>query len=524
MQSNSFMTDCQSDALLRAFETRLEHEFNIGPEPPNFVEWVQSIILDGKPFSFDRHEYLMQPYEDNHPFQVYLKGAQLGLTVRAILRVLYDLRYSGVRGSLYLFPTRTDVSDFSRGRLSPLISDNEEVGKWIANTDSINLKIISGNPLYLRGMGSRITLSSVPVSRLTVDEADMLANPRMIKLALERMAHSDDPRTLLLSNPSLPDYGIDTEFQATDQRYWLMKCPHCGHHNDMVELFPDCLIETFVGVIRGCIKCQRELDPAIGQWVAKKPGVTDKRGYQFSQLYSTFIKPGDLLKEYRTTKFMQEFYNLKIGLAYIEAENRLSKEQILGLCTDETMKVNATSPTVMGVDQGKGLHCTIVGRTYKGPELLYVSERKDFEELDGLMNQFNVSRCVIDALPETRKAREFAKRHKGRVFLNWYQQARNEVRWDEKKFEVAVNRTESLDTSHKMLMDGEISLPRENDEVREFAYHCSNIAKKLETDEETGSKIYRYVKLQGPDHYRHAFNYAVIAWSFENGSYFAGLF
>ena len=36
------------------------------------------------------------------------------------------------------------------------------------------------------------------------------------------------------------------------------------------------------------------------------------------------------------------------------------------------------------------------------------------------------------------------------------------------------------------------------------------VSKKLEEDEETGSKRYVYVKL-GPDHFRHAFNYECMA-------------
>jgi hypothetical protein len=59
-------------------------------------------------------------------------------------------------------------------------------------------------------------------------------------------------------------------------------------------------------------------------------------------------------------------------------------------------------------------------------------------------------------------------------------------------------------------MGGQIILPRESDTVREFAKHLHNVAKKLEEDEETGSKRYVYVKL-GPDHFRHAFNYESMA-------------
>ena len=46
--------------------------------------------------------------------------------------------------------------------------------------------------------------------------------------------------------------------------------------------------------------------------------------------------------------------------------------------------------------------------------------------------------------------------------------------------------------------------------IEEFAQHLHNVAKRLEEDEETGSKRYVYVKL-GPDHFRHAFNYECMA-------------
>jgi hypothetical protein len=56
--------------------------------------------------------------------------------------------------------------------------------------------------------------------------------------------------------------------------------------------------------------------------------------------------------------------------------------------------------------------------------------------------------------------------------------------------------------------------------LREFAEHCSNTAKKLEEDEQTGSKRYVYVKL-GPDHFRHAFNYEAMARHFGAAGRFA---
>ena len=97
-------------------------------------------------------------------------------------------------------------------------------------------------------------------------------------MAMERMGHSEYKEALFLSNPTLPDYGVSKAFQETDQRYWLLKCEACGGWTDLIETFPNCLVEVGDRVIRACRKCQAELDPSRGEWVAKHPTVTERRG------------------------------------------------------------------------------------------------------------------------------------------------------------------------------------------------------------------------------------------------------
>jgi hypothetical protein len=166
----------------------------------------------------------------------------------------------------------------------------------------------------------------------------------------------------------------------------------------------------------------------------------------------------------------------------------------------------------MGIDQGKDLH-VVIGKAIpqKAGKIIHLGIYKDWEELDRLMKNFKVSRCVVDALPETRNARAFADRFKGRIYLNYYNQyQKGRYAWNEKDLTVSCNRTESLDASHAEIMHGQIILPKECEIVQQFARHCSSVAKKLEEDEETGVKRYVYVKL-GEDHFRHAFNYEAMA-------------
>ena len=75
---------------------------------------------------------------------------------------------------------------------------------------------------------------------------------------------------------------------------------------------------------------------------------------------------------------------------------------------------------------------------------------------------------------------------------------------------VAANRTESLDASHNELSQGNIILPRNSETIQEFARQCANVARVLETDPDTGSSRYVYLKT-GPDHFRHAFSYESMA-------------
>lgn len=474
---------------------------------------MKNITLDGKPFTFERHDYLIEPYKDDHPCQVEMKAAQMGLTSKAMLKVSYGARYGGYRGILYLFPSKSDVTDFSKGRIDPLIQENpESIGAWLKDTDSANIKRIWNAFLYLRGMKSRVGLKSVPIDFTIMDELDE-ADQNSIDMAMERMSHSEFKEVLKLSNPTLPDYGIDKAFQETDQKYWLLKCQKCGEYTCLEDTFPDCLITVNSHVIRACQKCKAELNPSIGQWVAKKPSITDKRGYHYSQLFSHFVDPGDILHQFRTTNNLTDFYNLKIGNAYVEAQNRLSIQEVLTLCGNEGIASEDNGPCYMGVDQGKDLH-VVIGKKYppKAGKIIHLGIYKDWEELDRLMKNFHVLRCVVDALPETRNARAFAEGHKGKVYLNYYNEhQKGSYKWNEKELIVSCNRTESLDASHREIMEQSIILPKKCEITKTFAQHLHNVAKKLEEDEDTGSKRYIYIKLGGPDHFRHAFNYEAMA-------------
>jgi hypothetical protein len=327
----------------------------------------------------------------------------------------------------------------------------------------------------------------------------------------------------------MPDWGIDRLFQITDQRFWLLKCPKCREYTDLIATFPECL-HTIKGgrVIRACVKCGGELNPSHGEWVAKYPSRTEHRGRQYSQLFSQSktSEPGLILQKFNTTKNLTDFYNLKIGIAYVEAQNRLSVKEVLDCCGSHGLSSSSDDLCYMGVDQGNHLHITIAHRhptkfaevinidVIKGNNSKDANDESGWFVLDEIMKRFKIGRCVVDAMPNKKFARNFAERHPGRVYMCYYNDnQKGSLKWNDKEYIVQGNRTETLDMSHNEISRCNVVLPRQGIEmVNQFAEHLHNVAKKLFEDEETGSQQYLYFKL-GEDHWRHSWNYLCMAMS-----------
>ena len=205
----------------------------------------------------------------------------------------------------------------------------------------------------------------------------------------------------------------------------------------------------------------------------------------------------------------------------------------MALCADYNNQASDPGPCTMGIDQGKDLHVVIGKRGGERDQIVHVGIYKDWKDMDRLMRNFNISRCVVDGLPETRNARDLADRFKNKVYLSYYNKhQKNQYAWNEKEWVVQSNRTESLDASHRQLMNRAVTLPSQTDVIDVFATQCSNVAKKLVEEEildgvgvkhKTGSKRYIYIKL-GPDHFRHAFSYETMARQFGAKTIFGDFF
>ena len=483
------------------------------------------IRLQSGSFVVKGHAYQVEIMQSTARRRAYRKAAQMGFTEIEVLRTLHGMIHGCYpSGVLYLFPSADDVQEFSKARFNSLISDNpKSIGRYVKNTDAASIKRIGSSMLYLRGARSTqkiegvkkdaAKLRSIPVDKVVFDERDLMEH-EMVSMALERFSHSSVQEAVYLSTPSIPDYGIDHEYQISDQRIWVIKCQKCDRDCCLEVDFPACVKRDRGGrYYRACVKCGAELDPNAGQWVPQFPG-RDVAGWWISQLNSAFVDPGVILNLYENPPNgnLAEVMNSKLGMAYIAAENRMTVNDIYSSCglhriADDEPKYF----TGMGVDVGSLLHI-VIGRRINGRKrILYVGRVNEFSDLVELGEKFHVQRCVIDLYPETRKVRELQADAGFDVIGCQYQdQMKDGERLDAVAGVVTVARTEMCDATHHAVLHGEYEFPRRCPEIEEYAKEMCATVKVLEEDLKRGVRIYRYKKL-GADHYRHATNYFEVA-------------
>jgi len=484
------------------------------------------IKLQSGVFSFENHEYQLDIMSERHKTTVDIKATQGGFTEIYVFKSLHGMIHNYYKsGVLYLFPTNDDVNDFSKSRFKPLIQANPySIGRFVKDTDTAALKKVNDAFLYLRG--ARLSqaiegehkestkLRSIPVDCVVFDEFDLMEDDVELK-AEGRMGHSMIQEKHFLSNPTIPDFGIDAKFQESDQRHWHRKCESCREFTSAELEFPDCvkIRDDGTGYI-GCKKCGKELRIWPGEWVAAYPS-RKIVGRRWSKLTSIFHDPADILEKYVNPPRgnLGDVYRLDLGQAYIAAEDRLRKSDVFQCCGDRIPVSSHDGPCAMGVDVGKIKHIIIGGRTGPNSYQIYRTARlSNWHDISVMAEKFNVKSAVIDIRPYEDAARQFQAQERYRIWLCEYNES-TPLGWiyNQNSGIVKVNRTEIFDATHRMVTEkGILVIPRICPEIEEFATQLCATAKVLETNKKTKLSIYRYKKL-GDEHYRNALNYFYLA-------------
>jgi len=562
------------EALLGSLPSDITEEDLKDLAEEDLIIWIliNDFKVDHRPFSFDDHRYLIDIYACDSQVLVVMKAAQMGLTIYELLWCLHKALYEQPCKIGFYFPTSDAVAKLSKDRLRPLIVQNEELSLMIEDSDysdTLGLKQIGDSSLYLSHMGGMATKDSTPLDAIVFDEVRLLI-PADIDQTRERISHSSKKYERYVSTAGRPGVTIHAKFLRGDQRMFHSRCGCGPDPEDWVVLsqaFPDCIVDTGVEVFYQCPSCLYRIeDPQNGEWVVHNPQ-GDYPSFHIHQMLSHYITPKEILDAYNTTTNIAEFYNAKLGIPYVDEDERPVTLEILRTCENSaipwgfrTKGENVT--TVMGVDQRGGINHVVVAQSIEGKKRLIHLEVIDgrlkkyrekgeevspFKRLYQLMAEYDIDFCVCDALPNSNEAKEFGRAFPGRVFLAFYSGSKDMVRWSDKpltkkgkkepasqkkskeaikfRWTVLLDRYQSLELALLTFVKRQIEIPdprglvqearRKDGRVgpvmlceEEFYEHVQGVIREQVGSEEIPR--WKWVNLGLDPHFLHAWNYCNI--------------
>lgn len=467
------------------------------------------------------------------------KAAQMGFSVAAMIKSLYmvDQKKTDV---LYILPTQGLASDFAKARLDQMVAQSPDLRGMFIGANNVGLKTTADHAhIFIRGSVAESGLVSVPVGCAIVDEYDR-CNPDAMALVLERLSAHEKKHFFGLSTPTLPNHGIDEQYQLGTQEHFMFPCPSCSRTieldwEDAIEICgesatdPDCHKSFFK-----CPRCGSELPHETkSEWLSKamwEPTAIahGHRSFHLNQMYGPSITPGELVVAYHKGQVddasQVQFTNQKMGLGYLMEGARLNDE-IIDAClrehrTDDKPPQDATRQIIMGVDIGTFLDIVIAEYYYirepgYEPHLNSICKvlwsgrmsGSDFGSLDQLMAEWQVHYACLDFQPETNMAKAFCRRFHGFASVVQYRRGTTaheikEAFDDDRVSILTVDRTTFMDMALDRIHKQRTHLPANLPPV--FREHVKRLTRTYELDEMGRPKLAFVTEKSKPDHQAHA--------------------
>ena len=425
--------------ILAEYDTDAWVDFhNIKNEKGDSIEWLH-------------HQFLLDIYNDQSDNLVVIKAAQIGMSTLEILKNIRDAERQRM-DIIYTLPSDADVSVFVSGKVNRIIQNNKHLEKLTADKDSIEQKQIGMSMIYFRGTWTKKSAIMVTADRLVHDEKDS-SKQDVIADYQARLQHSKYKQTHVFSHPSVPNSGVDMEWQLSDQKEWFIRCPHCQyeqflswHTEDPKRMSVDVERKEFI-----CKKCRGVLsaeDRACGRWVArydrKKRPEIKWSGFHISLLMAPWVSATDIIVKYNECmsgkQTMDFFYNKVLGLPYAGSGNVVLEDTIKGAWTPE--KNLYQGRLIVGVDTGVKLNYVFgnaQGLVGYGAMKDYMPDATNGlalnQTLEYFLKQFPDSIMVIDQGGDIIGSRKLREAYPGRVYLCHYARDRKTmqlIRWGEK--------------------------------------------------------------------------------------------
>jgi phage terminase large subunit GpA-like protein len=300
--------------------------------------------------------------------RVVVKGASQMLKTQVALCWLMASAHRAPANMLVLEPTDSLAKRLS-ARVQKTLRDVPELRDVFAkprSRDSRNTvfaKDFEGGTMYIATAGSAANLAEIPARYWYIDEASRLKDSvdgegDPIALAEARATTFDsNSKGLITSSPGeAGNDATDEQFDRGTQEVYLVPCPHCGHHHELVlanfkhEREPETgfmLRAWFVCPECGCEIDERHKsrmlrDEALGgtaHWHAQSLGDGETISFHVSAFYAPTgsITWSKLAREYANAKTlydkgnpnaMQAFYNTRLALSWANTMDSTTAQEL----------------------------------------------------------------------------------------------------------------------------------------------------------------------------------------------------
>ena len=507
-------------------------------------EWIsKNTTLKKIPFSFKGYEFQEKIANDMHPDLNVIKISQVGLTEVQIRKALGFLVRNRGTSLIFSLPNEDMFERVSKARVKPIVNADKVFN---SSEDSLNKAVRSteimqfGQSFLYLVPAIESAATSIAADFVMNDEVD-LSDQKMITLFNSRLQGSKHRISQKFSTPSYPSYGIDLNWQVSDQQLYMCRCEACGHHNHPefnrnfihlpgmpdVEKLTDITVQfqddiDLGGAYVQCERCHKPLDlgnPALREWVAMFPSRQNTRGYRIPPFVNDNLSLKYIFKslwEFQKSEYLRGFYNTVLGLPYSDGNMQIPIEDIVACMTERMIAPDLGvlgGDLWVGIDVGQTCHITIgqgpnkdkldIVSIYSIPITELVSHCKI------LCEKYNIRGGCIDRHPYEPTSRDVFLVTGGKIVPVEYRGLKDITPVENEYKEVThvqVNRTTFLDNFATRIRKRACSISGYGYQKQVFIEHLRDMVR-----EETPDKAAVWNKLNGNDHFFHSGAFMMIA-------------
>lgn len=416
------------------------------PGDMTFTQWVEKLgdaglKVDGIKFSLKNrpamrfvYDLIPSRWEDAYKQIIVLqKCAQVGFTVLEMLATIYfALKWAPCKIGMYL-PDMKLAGAKSDVRFMPIVRTIPEAYKVLtdgrASEGNIMIRQMGASRFHFLWTSGKAMTESFPLDVLTFDEVQEMAIEDMEKTE-ERLSASHIRFIMMGSTANYPDSDINWYYKKGCRYRFHTRCPSCQNSFIFDDHFPKCIGWDDVSddYCYVCPHCEAKIEDAQnGEWVAEDPSNKRIISIHFTQFLSPTISPREMIEAYYNAADLKNFYNRKLGKPYVDPRQMPVTLDMLNDCASQGVAAGVVwktfgKQTFMGIDNMGGFSCALITERLEDGRMAVIHAEAIYsldpwQRLDELMDSFDVAVCVCEQLPNYDSAKQFASRHKGRVFL-----------------------------------------------------------------------------------------------------------